>query len=144
MTAIRELRYIIRDGGTLRGRTFWDGHRNGYLSGDPNELLCFNMVAGWGPVPEYMANVPVGATAGDTESNFRQLFCGYSNPDIYSAEAEYWYGNMIFYSFAFGTAGGLIDVITRPVQTPQLRRENIAKDGINVLRDGVRAGYLEG
>lgn len=144
MGTIRELRYIIRDGGTLRGRTLWDGHRNGDVYRGSNEHLCFNNDPANGPVPEYMANVPVGATFDETESNFRQLFCGYSNPDVYSAEAKYWYMNMIFYSFAFGSGNNLFIEFTRPSQSTRLVRRGTAKDGMNILRDGVRADLGDG
>lgn len=142
MAAIRELRYIIRDGGTLRGRTFSDGHRDGYLYGSSNELLAFNKIPTQGPVPEYMQNVPDGTTFDEAVSNFRQRFCGYSNPDINSAEAKYWYMNMIFFSFDIG--GPPIIEVTRPSQSTRLVRRDTAKDGMNILRDGVRAELGEG
>lgn len=142
MATIRELRYIIRDGGTLRGRTFWDGHRNGYQYWSSNELLTFNKDPALGPVPEYMQNVPDGTTTDESISNFRQRFCGYSNPDINSAEAKYWYMNMIFYSFDLGPPP--IIEFTRPSQSTRLVRRDTAKDGMNILRDGVRAELGQG
>ena len=143
MRSVRSIRYIIRDGGSLKGMTSWDGHKNGYMAGDNNFVLDFNNNPNYGPIPEYMINVPLGADASETESNFMQLFAGYTDPGLYSSGAVQWYNPMIIFDFTFGS-GNLIDKNTLPAQNCIFARHDQSRYGQNILRDGVVALSDEG
>lgn len=143
MKSIRPIRYIVRDGGSLRGRTSWNGRKNGYMAGDSPDYLGFNNEPGWGPVPEYMANVPLGINAAETESNFIQLFAGYTDPGLFSPGAIQWYSPMIIYDFTWGS-GNLIDKNMLPAQNNIFSRHDQSRYGQNILRDGVVALFGQG
>jgi len=143
MRSVRSIRYIIRDGGSLKGMTSWDGHKNGYMAGDNNFVLDFNNNPNYGPIPEYMINVPLGADAVETQSNFKQLFAGYTGPGLSSSGTVQWYDPMIIFDVTW-VSGNTIDKNILPAQNNVFARHDVSRYGQNILRDGLVALSDEG